>query len=437
MVGSSGVTLVAAVFYHVVTSVLAAQVAETAANLAGIRRVDTALHTHAERQADTASRLRGLRSKANVFQKASSSRGGLKHSQVPLYVPKMGLANVTEPTPFPPPPPVLHPWKDMQPLDTAVGNYIIAGLIAQPTVTPPPSQSSLDLAFACPALLTWPGEVSVSAPDPCGSMESGGWNVSGGDMQVAWSQSCIDTTSPGITAPSMSPVFTYTMPNGDLFGTSQEVQTLFGRSIELRDCGGATVFTVEEKIYKQAGEPNADACAKYRSCDGVLYFQYFVKNNRGKLVALTGYTTIFQDSFDITDPAGGLIVQVSRNGWEPPDRPSEEQCADAKPRLWHLKYAGSPPGDWAVVTAQWPIAAMMTMLSARDQSRQPNGSVLWSNCQAMKTSGWILLVGVIMCCCVCIPMAIFLVCSAPILRFLDEAETRFLPKRMGKPQNYN
>jgi len=192
-----------------------------------------------------------------------------------------------------------------------------------------------------------------------------------------------------------------------------------------------------KKIYKQAGEPNADACAKYKSCDGVLYFQYFVKNNRGKLVALTGYTTIFQDSFDITDPAGGLIVTVSRNGWNPTDVVEGDACADAKPRLWHLKYAGSPPGDWAVVTAQWPIAAMMTMLSARDQSRQPNGSVLWSNCQAMKTSGWILLIGVVMCCCIWIPMAIFLVCSAPILRFLEEFETRLLPKRMGKPQNYN
>lgn len=458
MVDSRGLLVVAALLHYVASSVSAVQVAESEASLAysrataGVHRVDASLHTRAE---DQVASLRGLRSlshrslsqsaaAANVFRSAAAShaRGGMKlHRQVPgavpLYTPKMGLANVTAPTAFPPPPPVLHPWKDMQPLDTAVGNYIISGFIAQPTVTPVPSQSSLDLAFACPALLTWPQQVSVSAPDPCGSMDTGNWTVTGGALMINWMTSCVDTTSPGITAPSVSSVTTYTVANGDLFGTSQERPTLTGGVIDLRDCGGATVFTVEEKVYKQGGKPDPDACDLYHSCDGVVYFQYFIKDRQGKVIALTPYTTIFQESFEVQDPAGVMIASVSRNGWAPPEQASAEYCRDNKPRMWNLKYAETPPGTWQEVTAQWPIAAMMTMLAQRDQKRAPNGQVLWSNCEAMKSGGYVLLGAFGFCCCVCIPMAIFLVCSAPLLRALGEAESRFLPKRMGKPAYYN
>jgi len=399
-------------------------------------------------EAETRKALRGRRAqsshghRANIFRaaKSASARGGLEARQaqpVPIYIPKMGLANVTEPTAYPPLPPVLHPWKDMQPLDTAVGNYLISGLMIQPTLTPPPSQSSLDLAFACPALLTWPAEVAVSAPDPCGSLSKGSWSVTGGtDPLIDWETSCIDTTSPGLTAPSVQPVTTYTMPNGDRFGTSQAVTTPAGGSyIELRDCGGAAVFTIEEKIYKQTGKPDDNACAKYGSCDGVLYFQYFIKNSGGKVVGLSGYTTLFQDSWDITDSAGAKIVTVSRNGWEPNDR-RPDCSATPKPRLWNLKYASSPPGIWAAATGQWPMAAMMTMLAARDNVRLPDGQVLWTSCNVLKSTGWVLFFGCTFCCCICIPMCVFLLCSASILKFVDEVEKKFFPKRMSKPAIY-
>lgn len=447
MVGSRDL-LACALFFHFTNLAWAASVAVEAAETAasgkslahsnaasGVRRVNAAARLHLDAQKATVGAHLRHGSRANVFR--SALRGGLSAEQVPLYVPKMGLANVTDPTPYPPPPPVLHPWKEMQPLDTAVGNYLISGLIAQPTITPPPSQSSLDLAFACPALLTWPTEVAVSAPDPCGEMSKGNWTGtgSGASLLINWETHCIDTVSPGLTTPSGSPVTTYTVPNGDLFGTSQVVETPFSDVTELRDCGGATVFTVEEKIYKQAGKPDNTACTKYGSCDGVLYFQYFVKDAGGAVVAMSGYTTIFQDSFDITDSAGGLIVQVSRNGWSPSDR--QPDCSkNPKRRLWNLKYAGSPPGIWAAATGQWPIAAMMTMLAARDNQRQPDGNVLWSNCNVLKSTGFVVLGGVGICCCVCVPMVIFLVCSASILKFVADVETKLFPKRMGKPAQY-
>lgn len=419
----------------------------------GAEAASLALHTHTLKAARLRGRLTSGRSshglRANVFRAASAStahaklqsHAELQSQQAPLYVPKMSLANITEPTPFPPPPPVLDPWKDHQPLDTAIGHFLISGFVAQPTVTPPPSQSSLDLAFACPALLTWPGEVSVTTPDPCGSMSTGNWTGKDGSEQIQWATSCVDTSSPGITPPSVSPVTTYTVGNGDLFGTSQVRQVWTGSHvkdlIELRDCGGATLFSIEEKIYKQAGKADPDVCKKHKSCDGILYFQYFMKNAAGKIVAITPYLTIFQESFEITDTLGGKIADVSRNGWEPDVVPAKDDCDNEKPRLWELKYAGSPPGMWASVPNQWPIAAMMTMIAQRDATRQPDGSVLWSNCEALKSTGYVLLSGVLLTCVICCPLIIFLVCSAPILRCLGETEAKLFPKRMGKPSMYS
>lgn len=408
-----------------------------AASLAFHTRSMQSAHLRANSKLKSSS-SHGLR--ANAFRAARSvARARLQTQQAPapLFIPTMGLANVTEPTPYPPPPPVLHPWEDHQPFDTAVGNYLISGFIAQPTVTPPPSQSSLDLAFACPALLTWPSEAVVSAPDPCAPDQwKGSWKGADGSEQINWATSCIDTTSPGITPPSISPITTYTIPGtGDLFGTSQERQTLAGSFIEIRDCGGAAIYTIEEKVYKQTGAPDPTACEKYKSCDGVIYFQYFVKDKQGKVVALTPYTTIFQDAFDITDPAGGLIVQISRNGWSPPDRKPDD-CSSAQPRVWNLKYASSPPGIWSTATNQWPFAAMMTMLSHRDSARAPNGHVHLEACEIMKSVGYLGLISFGACCCVCTPMVVFLVCSAPLLRFMGELEQKLLPKRMGKPSIY-
>jgi hypothetical protein len=266
-------------------------------------------------------------------------------------------------------------------------------------------------------------------------MENGNWTGGDGSAQVDWESLCVDNVSPPLGLPQLSPTVVYRVPNGDLFGTSFMQSSWFGDIIELRDCGGATVYTIEEKIYKQSGEPDKDTCEKFKSCDGVVYLQYFIKNAQGKLVALTPYTTLFQESFDITDPGGVKIATVSRNGWDPPIKPAT--CEGAKPRVWNIKYASSPPGAWATVTNQWPIAAMMTMLSARDENRQPNGSVLWSNCEALKSSGYMVFAGILMCCCVCLPFALFLLCSGRIYAFLSDAESRLLPKRMNRPSGFH
>jgi hypothetical protein len=326
----------------------------------------------------------------------------------------------------------------MQPIDTAIGHFLISGFIEKPTLTPPPSQSSLDLAFGCPALLTWPTEVAVSAPDPCGKTNVGNWTYDGGkELLISWETKCIDTSATASTSDRMlanHPTTTYKVPTGDIFGSSQDIRSMFSDYIMLRDCGGALVFTIEEKVYKQEGKADDQACQKFRSCDGIIFFQYFVKDKAGKKVAMTPYLTIFQDSFDITDTSGAVIATVSRNGWDPPTVPVD--CANAPIRVWNIKYAASPPGLWATATNQWPIAEMMTMLSRRDMLRQPTGAVDYDVCEVAKTGMQVAGVFLLGLCCFCLPFGIFLICSGPLHSTLYDWEHRFFPRRMGKPLKY-
>lgn len=411
-------------------------------------------HAASSAHRKAASGLRGLRAltqshrseTASAFRAAKAQhssarlrfqRSRQESAQVPLYVPKIGLANVTSPTAVPPPPPELQPWEDMQPIDTAVGHALISGFIDKPTLTPPPSQQSLDPAFGCPVMLTWPSEVAVSAPDPCGSLSDGNWtDASGSSLLINWNTKCVDTSKTSSFENKINPrsVTEYTVGNGDMFGTSQERRRFDGVSvIELRDCGGALHFTIEEKIYKQSGKADDIVCKKFNSCDGVIYFQYFVNDKSGKLVAMTPYTTLFQESFDITNPGGAKIATVSRNGWDPP---LMENCNNAVRRVWNIRYASSPPGIWAATSNQWPIAEMMTMISRRDMYREPTGAVEISFCEAAKTAGGALATLLLGCCCFCTPFLIFLLCSGPCHGLFHDAEQRLFPKRMGKPMKY-
>lgn len=399
-----------------------------------------ALHAHAKNAATAGlRRATAFRASRAGTSNRASLRGGLSARQVPLYVPKVGLANVTEPTAFPPPPPVLHPWQDNQPMDTAVGNYIISGFITPPTATPPPTQESLDLAFACPVLLTWQNEISVSVPDECQSESSGNLTgVNDGPLLLNWETTCLDHP-PGLHTPQFSSMTTYTTDNGDLFGTSGlEAQGPWRDVIVLRDCGGVAVYTIEEKVYKQDGEPIEEVCQKYGSCDGVVYLQYFIKDASGTTIGMTPYLTIFQRSFTITDPNGILIASASRNGWDPKgangiQKPSE--CTGER-KVWHLKFAANPPGIWQSTANQWPIAEMMTMLSQRDMLRKPNGRVIWSNCEVMKATGLFSSIVLLILACMCCPFFLFIFCSGPCAKSFHYFEKRYYPERMGRPSMY-
>jgi len=311
-------------------------------------------------------------------------------------------------------------------------------------VTPPPLQLPVHLQNACPLLLAWPRTVSVSVPDHCATA---GWfdmgiTHSGGDWTDAisknrvinWNTSCAEKGKM-TSVPSLAPVTTFTVSTGgasqDVFGSSTEYKGVFGNYIEISDCIGTPLFTLQEKVYKQEGKPDEDACNKYQSCDGVIYVQYFVKDAQGKTVAMTGYLNIFQSSFDITDPNGIKIAHASRKGWEP----GSYDCSDAR-RDWVLRYEEAPPGMWALPMSQWPLAAMMTMVAQRDEMRQSNGMVLWSSCEVVKTSLFVALAVITVILCFVVPCVTAMVCAPWFRAFFLELERDCLPRRMSKPAMY-
>lgn len=396
----------------------------------------------------------GLR--ASVFRAASAStlrdKGSQRRQapyQAPLYTPKIGLANVTKPTAYPPPPPSLEPWEDHQPLDTAIGHYLVSGFMEEPTVTPPPTQESMDLAFSCPILLNWPKEVAVLAPTPCASdgmggyakTTSGNWsNKDKKELLVNWETHCMDIKGQAGMRGAATALTTYTVSNGftfDVFGSSLSRRTPVGNFIELIDCGGVTRFKIDEKVYKQMGKPDDESCTKYKSCDGVIYLQYFIKDARGVTVAMTGYNHIFQSSFDITDTTGVKIAHVSRNGWDP--IPNEDCSAYTGPELreWNLKFEKSPPGNWGAAVNQWPLAAMMTMLAQRDLLRQPDAQVLWTECEIMKTSGIVAAVAATLFCCICVPCILAMFLIGPCKTYWADWEERSLPRTMKIPSKWS
>jgi len=375
---------------------------------------------------------------ASAFRAASHAQRGKLQRQIPafpFYIPKIGLANVTEPTAYPPPPPVLDPYNDTQPLDTAIGYYLLSGFMAQPTVTPPPTQASLDLAFSCPLLLSWPLEVSVGVPDACHSETTGNWTgLQNKEVLLNWHSDCL-ASSAGVPQPTA--VTTYTLPGGDIFGKSQERKSPFGTIIDLIDCGDATVFTVEEKLYKYVGVPHKESCEKYQSCDGTVYLQYFIKNGQGTVVALTPYLNLFQKQFDLNDPSGLKIATLWRNGWDPTPVGSPLETCSGKPRRsWTLQFVPSPPGVFATGPSQWPLAAMMTMLSQRDGLRLPNGGVVIGMCERNKTLGLILLAAFGVFLFVGMPLLIVLCCAGTCSKYFHDWESRNLPKRISKPAIY-
>lgn len=356
---------------------------------------------------------------ASALTSASiASQHRLTAPYVAPYIPVIGLANVTTPTAYPPPPPLLNARTDMQPLDTAIGNFIAGSFIQDPTVTPPPSQDALDVAFACPALLQWgPGPIQIDAPDPCNTGK-GEWIASGQfpTTLLKWDESC------GAFENTLSLV-TYSMPNGDLFGYSKTRMTIAGNYIDLIDCGHNTKFTVQEKVYEQ------------RSDTGSSYFlQYFIQGVDGITLAKTPYLTLAQDTFEITDPNGLKIADINRLGeWDPTDT----KCREGQgKRKWQLTFSSAAPGIWSIPTNQWPIAEMMTMMAFRDVYRRKNGMVGYSTCETIKITVIVATVLIILGVLVIFGLMFMMFYRHKCFTRLQIFERTLCPRRMYKPEKY-
>lgn len=353
-----------------------------------------------------------------------------RFAQVPaVYIPEIGVANVTKPTAMPPIP-QLYAWKDYQPIDTAIGLEFVRRFTEEPTVTPPPTQEALNLAFGCPQLLSWPSIVEVDGVASCDKASQGLWTSSGTSPVpiIRWNMSC------SLATMSLSGQLIFSLPNGDLFGSSRTLFSLAGTVVQLYDCGGNPGYSIEQKIYHERGRKNDEACRRYQSCDGIVYIQYFMYDEKGTIVAMTKYLSIFQDHFEITDLTGTPIAQITRQGsWSPVQ---DGECSATDARKWRIMYSPGAPGIWATQTQQWPIAMMVTVMAHLDAQRQPSGLLTPTHCEVGKT---ILLVFVLIfisslfCGCTLLFVNTLLI---PFRALCITMEIRICTHRMQKPSRF-
>lgn len=351
----------------------------------------------------------------------------------PLYIPKIGLANVTPPTAFPPPPPTLEAWEDGQPVDTAIGNAIVGHFALAPTSTPPPTQAAIDLAFGCPVLLGWPSNLEIEAPDTCRSTWNGSWRATGVEGELLhWTKSC------EIFNRNIAPVITYVMSNGDIFGNSQTLTTLVGTKVVLRDCAWNVKYTILEKSFWQRGKADADACEKYGSCLGTVYLQYVILDKNDEVVAQTAFMNLFQDAFSVVGPGGNEIATAVRmNGWSPMDNSECINPETSDPKTWKIHFSPAAPGIFSSPTEQWPIAELVTMIAVRDTTRMSTGMCEPDVCEISRG----IFMGSITFIIACTVFVLWIIFRNFFLFWfiwtMEEFETQFCPRRMATPSKLN
>lgn len=286
----------------------------------------------------------------------------------PTYIPKIGIANVTTATAMPPPPPTLNPTEDYQPMDTQIGDYILKQFEAPPTATPPPLQSAISAAFACPLFLL-PGRVWVETPTGCSDERNGAWLDASRNVLLTWNESCV--AFPNAVNADMK----YSLPTGDLMGTSVTHLSWSKDVVEIYDCSAKALYTFTEKVYKRLNSVDPQACESYGVCDYELYFQFFITGANGAPMASTAYLSYFQREITLVDPAMIPIATLQRKGnWSPKDK-----CPKYE-KEWIVTFGGSaspltaPPNRWIVVS-------FTTIMALHDEDRNVKGFIEPSRCQ--------------------------------------------------------
>jgi hypothetical protein len=281
-----------------------------------------------------------------------------------VYVPKIGVGNVTEATAFPPPPPTLNPVTDYQPLDTAIGDWIQKQFVEPPTITPPPSQDMLALYFSCP-LLIMPARFNVKAPSGCGGTgRTGKWtNTDGGEL-LAWAEKPQSASDLDMA---------FTMPTGDTFGYATAEFSLLNSKIDFIDCGLNVQYFMTEKVFHQPGQKDENLCSRYSICDGSIFLKYEIYKQGGGMVAVSGLVPLFADVFTLSDAAtGSQLVEYSRSAaWSP------KECAEYD-KEWVVSVGAGALSDPSL---SWTLGMAIQTISMRDEDRDATGIIRMSTTQ--------------------------------------------------------
>lgn len=312
----------------------------------------------------------------------------------------------------------LNSWQDAQPTDTIFGEYLV-GNVAVDKSYYIMNSSEIDTEMGCPGLPDLPDAMEVVAPDPC-DLPEGTWKSLEDDTTIVrWKAAC------GISTPGLTPVIDFSAVGGGAnLGQSQLAWTWFGTKVRIMNCNGQVRYTLEEKVYHETGKVDAVKCEKYKSCDGTVYFQYFLRDQSGALVARTPWIRLFDTSFKLVDPVGMELALIDRSsGWS-----SLPNGCPGESRRWKLRF-----GHLTSSNQRNLVATMATILTMRDGLRKPNGMVAPSWCELIK-SVCVFLVVLLGFFVVIAVGIIFNLCFMNRLRHvLREYEQRVCPKRMRMP----
>jgi hypothetical protein len=359
-------------------------------------------------------------------QKSEKAPGIIVYGQVaPTYIPKIGIANVTTATAMPPPPPTLNPTEDYQPMDTQIGDYILKQFEVPPTLTPPPLQSAISAAFACP-LFILPGRVWVQTPSGCGGDRNGVWFDASRNVLLLWNESCV--AFPNAVNADMK----YTLPgSGDLLSTSVTHLSWTKDVVEIYDCSASALYTFTEKVYKRLNSVDEAACAAYGICDYELYFQFFITSATGAPMASTAYLSYFQREITLVDPAMIPIATLQRKGnWSPKDK-----CPDYD-KEWIVTFGGSasplvaPPNRWIVV-------AFTTIMSLHDEDRNVQGFIDPSHCQKFSFSFLAASILISLLVVIALSVIFWLLFKEPLRVFCFQLEELVFPKTQYKASKFD
>eukprot|EP00928_Gymnodinium_smaydae_P045686 TRINITY_DN30416_c0_g1_i1.p1 TRINITY_DN30416_c0_g1~~TRINITY_DN30416_c0_g1_i1.p1 ORF type:complete len:479 (+),score=100.12 TRINITY_DN30416_c0_g1_i1:128-1438(+) len=318
-------------------------------------------------------------------------------------------------------------WRLEQPLDTFLGNYFVSSVYEDPAVSPTAAgagtAAALDVALGCPSFLSWPDTVDVVLPDPCGS--TGGSWAQNGQSILDWNYGC------GVFTSNVALATSYTMANGEAFGSSGVAFTVTGTKIKVRSCVGGVEYTIDEKVYHHPGKVHQASCEKYGSCDGTVYIQYFLYDNTGKLLAKTPYMNLFEGAFQLSTSDGTEVASVERSaGWTPW---STECSADRK---YTIRYGPGASSAFVAQNERWPVASLVTAMAVRDGYREANGLTRPAACEVVKgIFFFLLLLGLVFGVCVGLYFVREFVINCLRLMFLS-IEQRFCPQRMRLPSKY-
>lgn len=385
-----------------------------------------------------------------AFSSHLAQRAKLAQPGAPI-IPHLSAANVTKPTELPPPPPTLNPYTDMQPFDTLMGNTIASSFLAGPTITPPPTQEALDLAYGCTPLEDFPANLKIMIPR-CVKAEwewdkaklnpdrQGGWSKSG---EVAPAQPANSEQKPTGNWPlnytevcnifqAVLPYVDYKLANGEKLGSSRTRFSFFGNTMELLDCSDNIRYTIEEKIYHATSHTNEEICKKYKSCEGTVFLQYFVHDRTGKVIAETAFLNLFQDEYTITQPGSGLLIAtVKREAvWSP-----WTECPEYD-RYWDIEYNKAAPGIFALPQNRWPIAMMVTMVALRDTDRSHTGMVWPSTCETVNVLVFAFLILFLIFASLFLTWIFYRFFYAKAVLFFYNIEVTFFPHTIYKPSKY-